>query len=85
MSLESSGNYRSTWTAEGAKVLTKSDSVVFPACRGVYVGGTGDVNVKMANGVNCLFSAVPAGQILPISIIQLLSTSTTATLVVALS
>jgi hypothetical protein len=66
-------------------VLTKSDTDELAVkSRAIYVGGAGDLNVVMASGTTVLFSAVPAGTILPIQIKQLLSTSTTATLVVAL-
>jgi hypothetical protein len=68
-----------------AVVLTKDDEDVIETTRALYVGGTGNINVTMAgDGVACLISAIPAGAILPIRITQLLSTSTTATLVVAL-
>lgn len=55
--------------------------------RGVYVGGTGDLIVVMganhAVGTLTTFTAVPAGQILPIGIFSIHSTST-ATAVVAI-
>jgi hypothetical protein len=66
-------------------VLTKSDTdELVTKTRALYVGGAGDLNVVMSSGRTVLFSAVPAGTVLPIKIKQLLSTSTTATLVVAL-
>jgi hypothetical protein len=69
---------------------------VQPACRGIYVGGTGDISVVMAGGrfetaqanygptdaqVNdtTIFKAVPAGSILPVMVIQILQSGTTAT------
>ena len=79
-----SGNYRSTFSAEGAAVLSESDTATFPRTRAVYVGGTGDLVVTMASGVDCTFSSVPAGTLLPISIIAL-KAATTATLIVGLS
>lgn len=73
-----------TVSAHGAVALTKSDSTVFATCRAIYVGGTGDVAVTMADGQTpIVFSAVAVG-IFPIQITQLLSTSTTATNVLAL-
>lgn len=66
-------------------VLTKSDTdELATKTRALYVGGAGDLNVVMNSGRTVLFSAVPAGTVLPIKIKQLLSASTTATLVVAL-
>jgi hypothetical protein len=66
-------------------VLTKSDATVYdPPWRGLYVGGTGDVNVGFPDGSTAIFSAVPVGTIIPVICYQLRSTSTTATLVVGL-
>ena len=83
------GSYRTanaTVSAHSAFVVTKSDSTILPVTRGLYIGGTGDVNVVMAEDENTvLFSAVPAGTILPIQVIKVMSTSTTATLIVALN
>lgn len=65
--------------------VTKSDTVNFP--RGVcaiYVGGTGDVVLVDEDGNAVTFSAVPAGTILPCQAVRVNSTSTTATLMVAL-
>ncbi len=74
------------WTAPGqdAVAVTKSDSTIFTApTRGLYVGGTGDVAVRMwYSGNSCTFASVPAGSILPIAVDQVLSTGTTATTIV---
>ncbi len=72
-------------SAQGGVAVTKSDTTRFPACRGLYVGGTGDVNVVWPNGTTLVIPSVPAGMILPVSIIGVMSASTTATLMVALS
>lgn len=81
------GNYTradATVSAHGAVALTKSDVTIFDTTRAIYVGGTGDVAVIMADGQTpIVFSAVAVG-IFPIQITQLLSTSTTATNVIAL-
>lgn len=83
------GSYRSsnaTVSAHSAFVVTPSDSTVIPTTRGLYVGGTGNLSVVMAEDQNTvLFSAVPAGTILPIQVTQVLDTDTTATLIVALN
>lgn len=57
--------------------------------RAVYVGGVGDLAVRMAdNGdqgdQDVIFKAVPAGSILPIRVSQIQSTGTSATLIIAL-
>lgn len=78
-------------TASAAQFLavTKSDSVNLitgtnALSRGIYVGGTGDVAAVMADDTVVVFSAVPVGTILPIQCKRVNSTSTTATLMVAL-
>lgn len=66
------------------KPLTKSDTTTYSAMRGLYVGGAGDVAVADQDGNTATFSAVPVGTILPVCATQLLSTGTTATLVLGL-
>lgn len=86
-------SYGNSDSALNAFTITKSDTTVFPAqpnssgvcvTKAIYVGGTGDVNVVMQGGQTVLFSAVPAGTILPISVSQVKSASTTATLMLGL-
>jgi len=52
--------------------------------RGIYVGGTGDIVVHDKAGNNVTFSSAQAGTVLPIRTKRVLSTSTTATNLVAL-
>ena len=79
-----------------AVAITKSDTVNFdgstysataitkaiPAC-GIYVGGAGIVVAVFEDGSTAQFTAV-AGEILPLRTIRVNSTTTTATLMVAL-
>lgn len=65
-------------------VLTKSDSTIV-SCRGLYVGGAGNLNIKTLNGDTVLLTGALVGTVYPIAITQLLSTSTTATLVACLN
>lgn len=75
----------STNPAEFGAAVTPSDSTVIKATRGLWVGGAGNVNaVLVGDGAAVLFSGVPAGTLLPIRAIQVLSTNTTATLITAL-
>lgn len=68
-----------------AVVVTPSDvTKLATPTNGLYVGGTGNVSVLMAGGQTTLFSAVPAGVTLPISVLRVNSTNTTATLIIAL-
>lgn len=70
--------------------VTKSDTVPISMpsgenrTKGIYVGVTGDVSVKMADGSTVVFKALAAGVVHYISITQVMSTSTTATDIVAL-
>lgn len=68
-----------------AAAVTPSDSTVLTTTRAIYVGGTGALAVTMAGGGNATFSAVPVGTLLPIRVTKVLSTGTTATLILALS
>jgi hypothetical protein len=64
--------------------ITKSDTTKFPFASQVYVGGTGNVNAVDRFGVTVLYTAVPAGTLLPGEYEQVLETSTTATAMVGL-
>jgi hypothetical protein len=79
----------SRWAA-----ITKSDTINFDAsvstsgqavkpCHAIYVGGAGIVVAVAQDGSTAQFTAV-AGQLLPISAIRVNSTTTTATLMIAL-
>lgn len=72
-----------TVAAHGAVAITPSDSTEIPVTRSLYVGGTGNINVTMADGQTLIFSSVPVG-ILPIQVTKVLSTSTTASSLIAL-
>lgn len=71
-------------SASKAVAVTKSDSTVLSTTRALYVGGAGDVAVTMRDGSVVTFSAVPAGTFLPLRVTKVMSTNTTATLILAL-
>lgn len=73
----------STAPAHGAVVVTPSDATVIPCTRSLYVGTTGNVNVRMIDGQTVLFTAVPVG-VLAVQVDMVLSTSTTASTILAL-
>lgn len=77
------GHSRDIASAYDAVAVTKSDSTVIPATRGLYIGVTGDVAVRMAQGNTATFTAVANG-IIPIQVDKVLSTGTTATGIIAL-
>lgn len=74
-------------TYGSAQAVTPSDSTVIN-CRAIYVGGAGNVAVKTtASATAVTFTAPPVGTIIPVTIDggQIMSTNTTATLLVALA
>jgi len=68
----------------GAVAVTPSDSanLSFPSV--VYVGAAGNVKVTTANGDAVLFNGVQSGTIIPVQVLRVWSTSTTATSIVAI-
>jgi hypothetical protein len=72
--------------ASRAEAVTPSDSTDLTyVSRGLWVGGAGNVAVVMVSGDAVTFSGVVAGTLLPIRVSRVKSTSTTATLILALS
>lgn len=80
------GAYRTadaTVSAFNAVAVTPHDSNTIQTTRALYVGGSGDISVRMASGASVLFKGVPVG-VFPIQVDMVKSTSTTATNMVAL-
>ncbi|KKW92681.1 spike base protein, RCAP_Rcc01079 family [Sphingobium chungbukense] len=67
----------------GASAVTANDSTVIPTSRALYVGVTGDVTARLAQGQTVTFKAAPVG-VLPVQVDKVLSTGTTATNILAL-
>ena len=74
----------STAPAQRFAEVTPSDTSTLTGVRGVYVGGTGTLEVVDSAGTAATFTAVPAGCMLPISPTKIMSTGTSATQLVAL-
>jgi hypothetical protein len=71
--------------ATNAVVLTPSDSTdLTNVSRALYVGTTGNIKVTMQDSGTVLFTAVPAGAVLPIRVTRVWSTTTTASTIIAL-
>lgn len=69
----------------GGFTVTKSDATVFSQpTRSLWVGGAGNVAVRMLDGTLPIFVGVTAGALLPVRVDQVLSTGTTATNIVGL-
>ena len=71
-------------SAAGAVAVTPSDSTALDF-RALWVGGAGNVAVRTRNGQTVTFSGVAAGTVLPVQGDRVMSASTTATLILALS
>lgn len=79
------GTNSAIYSAVQGVAVTKSDSTVLPVTRGIWVGGAGDVAVIFTGQTTAVtLSAVPAGYLLPVEVTKVMSTNTTATLMVAL-
>jgi len=68
-----------------AQLITPHDTDEFETPVTVYVGGAGSVNVRPASNPSdtVLFTGLAAGTVLPCRVLGVLSTSTTATGLVA--
>ena len=65
--------------------ITPSDSVAISSpCRGVYVGGAGNVAIVTPAGSVVTFANAVAGSILPVECVRINATNTTATNLVGL-
>lgn len=78
-----SGRSKDIASAYGAAAITPNDSTVIPTTRGVYVGVSGNVAVRMANGDLVTFTGAAIGEH-PWQVDKVLSTNTTATTMLAL-
>lgn len=68
-----------------AFAVTKSDATVFTQpTRALWVGGTGDVAVRMLDGTTATLVGVPAGTRLDLRVDKVLSAGTSATNIVGL-
>lgn len=70
--------------AEDAAVITPSDITVINPTSAFYVGGDGNITVETISGTVITFNNVVGGSIIPLRIIKVLSTNTTATDIIAL-
>ena len=70
--------------ASNAFAVTPADgSNLTHAARALFVGGAGDVKVDTLGGDTVTFTGVLAGSILPVRILKVYATGTTATNIVA--
>lgn len=74
-----------------AAAVTPSNTVNIPAVTGgtnngcvLYIGGTGNLKVLTIGGDEVTFVGVPGGSFIPVNVLRVFSTGTTATSIVAL-
>ena len=80
--------------AQRASAVTPSDTVNIPNIatenglgnRGclLYVGGAGSIKVTTSGGDDVTFTGLTAGQFMPVSVVKVFATGTTATDIIAL-
>lgn len=63
-----------------AALVVTSDTVNFAAPSVVYVGGGGNVRVLTAQNDDVVFSNLNAGTVVPVQVLRVFATNTTATL-----
>jgi hypothetical protein len=68
----------------GAVITPNDGADIANTSLALWVGGAGNLNVDLADGGTVLVSGIPAGTLLPLRVKRVRSTSTTATLIVAL-
>lgn len=72
--------FTTTAQAYAVYAMSPQSSIGNPGCS-LYIGGTGNVSVITIGGDQLTFNGVPAGTTLPIQVIRLRATGTTATLI----
>lgn len=78
------GNLDAIAPAGTAASITAHDTNLFAPTRGLYVGVSGNVKVTMLDGTEITFGNLAAGVIHPLQVVQVFSTGTTATGIIAL-
>ena len=69
--------------ARGAFAITPDDANALPkVALGLWVGGAGNLTVKMQDGSTAALNAINAGTMLPLVVAQVMATGTSATLLV---
>ena len=66
-----------------AAAVTPNDSTNLSQPSVIYVGGSGNVKVRTAQGTDVTFTGVLGGTVIPVQVIRVWSTGTTATTMTA--
>ncbi len=80
----SSGGLQATISALSSGLFTYINANDGGFTRGLYVGGTGALKVRMKDGQDITFAKILAGSFLPIVVSRVYSTGTTGTEIIAL-
>ncbi len=71
--------------AAGAFSITPDDIIsLTEVTRAIYIGGTGDLSVRMLSGQEVTFLSIPSGTVLPIRAEKVKAAGTTATALLGL-
>ncbi len=68
----------------GTAVIPDNSTDLVHVTRAIYVGGGGDLALRLLDGTDLVFANVAAGSLLPIRAARVLATGTTATRIVGL-
>ena len=68
----------------GAFAITTSDTANLQTVAVVYVGGAGNIKVTTANGDVATFNGLNAGTVLPVQVLRVWATGTTATTLIGI-
>ena len=63
----------------GAAAVTTSDSALLATPSVIFVGGAGNVRVTTAQGDDVVFYGLQSGGVIPVQVIKVWATNTTAT------
>lgn len=79
-------NNRAYGTAIDAKAVTPSDTVDLPdgPSRALYIGGSGNVSLITGGGTVITFNGLNSGYVLPLEVVRVRATGTTASNLIAI-
>ena len=68
----------------GAEIAPEDGAEIGHVTRALYVGGEGNLRVRLLGGETVTLANVPAGSLMPMRVTEVLATGTTATGIVGL-
>lgn len=64
---------------DAVEILPDDGASLGFATRALFIGGTGDARVRMIGGAVVTFTNLPAGSLIPLRVVQVFATGTSAT------